>query len=101
MATSLEKIQVTDQSGIAHEVTLQHVPYWGLTTAYYEGDIITLCKLHKVLQPRSDSGDLYWERYTELMEEWFNEMRIAITPKCIEYFNRKLIIKNDLQRYKI
>lgn len=89
MATTLESINVSDKSGKGHLVILQYSPSFGIANAYHEGELITMCRIEKPYRPRSDS-DSYWELYTELMGEWFEQMKKVIIPKCIEYFNRKL-----------
>lgn len=88
MSTTTEKIKVTDKHGFHYEVTLQHQPHHGFSSAVYGGSIIAQVELGRILSPTSDN-DHEWEQYEERLSEWTDEIKVNIIPKCEEYFNNK------------
>lgn len=88
MATRLESIKVTDNRGFQYEVTIEHKPQFGFSTALYNGSIIGQVELGRITDPIGDD-DSEWERYDELFAEWADEIRINMNRICSEYFNCK------------
>lgn len=82
-----EIISVHDSYGFHYDVTLDHIPHYGFSTAYYNGIIIGQAEAWKLREPILDD-DAEWERYWENFSEWRDSVLTDLKPKCVEYFDR-------------
>lgn len=90
MSSLMEKeiISIEDKWGFVYDVTLEHHFHHGFTNAMYDDDFIDQCCLNKCPQPRSDD-DREWEWWQQRFEEWKDEMKVNLIPRCKEYFNSR------------
>lgn len=83
-----EILKVEDKNGFIYEVSLQHRPHLGYSSAFYKGNLIEVIQLGRILQPTGDD-DREWEMYEERYSEWTDEIKVNIIPICKNYFNKK------------
>lgn len=88
MSTRTEQIRVSDKHGFIHDVTLEHKPHFGFSSAISGSEVIAQVENGKIHEPLSDD-DLEWERYEELYGEWTDEVKTTIVLECENYFNTK------------
>lgn len=81
-----EVITVTDKHGFNHLVNVEHQPWNGFSTAYYNGTIIGQREAWKLHEPIGDN-DTDWERYEETFAEWRDHVMSDLIRRCEEYFN--------------
>lgn len=86
MSTRKENIKVNDSCGFHYEVELVHQPHFGFSNALYQGGVIAQVQLGRITEPFSDS-DREWEEYEQRFSEWTDEIKINITPQCVQYFD--------------
>lgn len=85
-----EIITVHDRLGFHYEVTIDHSPQFGFSTAYYQGRIIGQVEFGgRLYKPMSDD-DREWEEYQERYAEWRDEIKTQMHYVCAEHFNREL-----------
>jgi hypothetical protein len=85
--TRSEKFKVECRHGFKYEVTLEHKPHHGFSTALHNGSIIGQVELGRIIEPISDN-DREWELYEERYSEWTDEIKVNMKIICENHFNR-------------
>jgi len=88
MINTKRKIRVRDSKGFHYEVTVDHAPHLGFSTAYYMGRVIAQVDEGKLSKPYSDD-DREWEKYEESLVTYMEKAEIDIIPGCVKYFDEK------------
>jgi len=83
-----DELKVEDKHGFIYEVVIKHFPQIGISTAYYNDDIIAQREYGRMLPPIGDD-DREWEMFDERMEEWSADAITDLEPECKSYFNRR------------
>ncbi|SUJ18973.1 Uncharacterised protein [Sphingobacterium spiritivorum] len=87
MSTTTEKITISDRFDFRYEVTIEHKPHFGFSTALYDDEIIGQVELGRINEPMGDD-DREWEQYQERFSEWTDEIKTNMIPICKSHFNK-------------
>lgn len=84
-----EEIKVECSYGFIYEVDIEYWPTMGVAHANDQksGSFIDSCQLNCINEPTTDDDHL-WDVYSQQLEEWKDEMKSNLKPKCEEYYNR-------------
>lgn len=89
MSLKKEILKVNDSKDFHYEVTVEHQPHFGFSTAYFRDRIIAQCELGRILPPTSDD-DREWEMYEERFADWRSEILSNLKVSCTLHFNKKV-----------
>lgn len=81
-----ETLRVYDSKKFHYDVTVNHAPHFGYSTAYYKGSIVATHDHQKLHTPDSDD-DREWEMYEDSFAEWRDEVLSNIKQKATRYFD--------------
>ena len=82
----IDKINIECKNGFHFEVQVKHHPNLGISTAYYNENVIACREYGKIHEPMSDN-DHEWEMYEERLDKWAADAITDLTPECTAYFN--------------